>query len=41
LLSDVKRKIKLEENETPKKSPEPDRSQEKITIYDKPTAQKE
>jgi hypothetical protein len=40
MLLDVKRKIKLEENETPKKAPEPDRSMEKITICDKPTAQK-
>lgn len=37
----MKRKIKLEENETPRKSPEPEQSQEKITIHDKPTAQKE
>lgn len=41
MLGDVKRKIKLEENETPKKAPEPERSLEKITIHDKPTAQKE
>ena len=40
LLCQVRRKIKQEENETPRKCAPPDQSQEKISIYEKPTAQK-
>ena len=40
LLCQVRRKIKQDENETPRKFAPPDQSQEKISIYEKPTAQK-